>query len=100
MGTRFRWVALPTACGLLVTSCLSTNLPPIGSTGTFSPERDESQLWQALREAEGKVLPPRAVYEDLALEQYLTDLARRVTPGSYAAAGGQAIQVKSERIHA
>ena len=94
MPRRFRFLVLPTAAILLLSACLSTDLSPIGSTRNFTPEEDERQLWRALRQAEEKVLPPKAVYEDSALEQYLTDIARRVTPSSYTAAGGQLIQVK------
>jgi len=89
-----RLLVLPVASVLLLVACLSVNLPPIGSTGRFTPEKDEQQLWQALRQAEEKVVPPKAVYEDPALEQYLTEIARRVTPANYAAAGGPPIQVK------
>jgi len=94
MPTQFRFLLLPVAAVLLLVACLSTNLPPIGSTGGFTPEEDERQLWQALREAEEKVLPAKAIYEDRQLEQYLTEMASRVTPASYTAAGGQPIQVK------
>jgi len=94
MSKRFRFLVLPLVAVLLLVACLSTNLPPIGTTNGFTPEDDERQLWQALREAEGRVLPSKAVFEDPALEQYLTDIARRVTPASYTAAGGQPVQVK------
>jgi predicted Zn-dependent protease len=94
MSKAIRFVALPAVAALLLAACLSTDLAPIGSAGRFAPENDERQLWQALRQAEEKVLPPRAVYEDLALEQYLTGIVRRVTPASYTSAGGQPIQIK------
>lgn len=61
---RFRFLVLPVAAILLLAACLSTNLPPIGSTGSFTPEDDELQLWQALRQAEGKVLPPKMVFNE------------------------------------
>lgn len=94
MPKHFRLIGAPVVALLLLAACLSTNLPPIGSSGRFAPEDDERQLWLALRQAEEKVLPPKAVYEDPALERYLTELASRVTPASYTAAGGQPIQVK------
>ena len=43
---------------------------------------------------ETKILPARAVYEDLELEGYLTEIVRRVTPSRYTTAGGQPIGVK------
>ncbi len=91
---RFRFFALPLAIIFLLAACRSTNLPPIGTTGSFIPEDDELQLWQALRQTEKMVLPPKMVYEDPALEQYLMEIVRRVTPLSYTDAGGQPIKVK------
>ena len=94
MRKHFGFQGLPVIAILLLTACVSTNLPPIGSTSRFTPEDDERQLWQAGRQVEDKVLPPTAVYENAPLEQYLTGIAGRVTPPGYAAAGGQSIQVK------
>lgn len=91
---RYCALLLVLVASILLSACLSTDLSPIGSKGSFTPEQDERQLWSALRQAEEKVLPARAVYEDAALEKYLTDIVRRVTPPSYIAAGGQPIQVK------
>jgi predicted Zn-dependent protease len=94
MPRKFGLSLLSVSAIFLLVACLSTNLPPIGSKGGFTPEEDERQLWHALREAEQKVLPGNAIYEEPALEQYLTEIARRVTPAGYTAAGGQPIQVK------
>ncbi|MBI4218526.1 MAG: M48 family metalloprotease [Chloroflexi bacterium] len=91
---RSRFLGIPVAAVLLLAACLSTNLAPIGSTARFTPEDDERQLWQALRRAEEKVLPPKAVYDEAGLEQYLTEIVRRVTPPSYTEAGGLPIKVK------
>src|SRR5258705_3390900 len=48
----------------LAAACVSTNLPPIGSSGSgaFAPETDERRLWSALEQAEGQVAPPKYLY--------------------------------------
>lgn len=94
MPRRFNMLSMSVIIVLFISACLSTNLPPIGSIGSFTPEDDELQLWQALRQAEEKVLSPKMVFDDPALEHYLTEIVRRVTPLSYTASGGQPIQVK------
>jgi predicted Zn-dependent protease len=76
-------------------ACASTNLAPIGSApGSFVPEPDERQLWDATRQAEGRVLPARLTYEDQQLDQYLTGLVGRLVPTSYREGGGQPIVVR------
>jgi len=78
-------------------------LAPIGGTpGRFSPEQDETQLWSALRQAEDKIAPPSAVYQDPRLTEYLTGLGDRLAP-SYRDAGGPPIRVlvrKDPRLNA
>jgi predicted Zn-dependent protease len=93
-GMRLRNLLVPLAIVLALSACLSTALSPIGSSQQFTPEEDEKQLWQALRQAEEKVLPPKAIYDDPPLDQYLTSITQRVIPAGYARAGGQPIQVK------
>jgi predicted Zn-dependent protease len=75
--------------------CASTNLPPIGSTGAnFAPEEDEQRLWMAARQAEDKIVPPTAVYEDGSLQAYVDQVVQRLTPASYVAARGEPIRVR------
>jgi predicted Zn-dependent protease len=87
-----------------IAACVSTNLAPVGRTsGSFVPETDERQLWEATRLAEERVLPSRSAYEDRALDDYLSTLAARLVPADDKAAGGQPIVVrvrKNPRLNA
>ena len=104
-----RRISAPVFVGLITTalvlaSCLSTNLQPIGGgTGSFTAEPDEAQLWSSLQAAEGKVAPQTQLYQDQRLNAYLAALVTRLTPPGYASAGGPPIRVlvrKDPRLNA
>jgi predicted Zn-dependent protease len=101
---RFRVILALATITVLAPACVSTNLAPIGGTnGRFALERDEADLWSALRQAESKVAPQSAIYQDDRLTQYLTDLANRLTPAGYREAGGPPLRVlvrKDPRLNA
>ena len=79
----------------LLAACASTSLPPIGSTGAaFKPEDDEQQLWNAAQEAEDKIVPASRVYDESRLQQYVDQVADRLTPVSYLAARGAGVRVR------
>jgi len=92
------------AIALVLASCLSTNLQPIGSgPGSFTAESDEARLWSFLRDAQTKVAPQSALYQDERLTTYLTGLVGRLTPAGYEQAGGPPIRVvvrKDPRLNA
>ncbi len=63
------------------TSCLSTNVPPVGQQGgPFTPENDERRLWDQAREEERKLRDKAALYQDPILEDYLNRVAQRLEP--------------------
>jgi predicted Zn-dependent protease len=79
----------------LSVSCVSTNLPPIGTTGAaFRPEEDEQRIWLASREAEARIIPSSFVYEDGPLEEYVERITKRLTPDSYVVARGEQVKVR------
>lgn len=90
-----RLLTLPTIMLFLVVAaaCLSTDLSPIGSSATFSPEEDESKLWGVLRQTEAKIAQPKSVYEDPRLSEYLTTVVNRLAPAGYREAGGPSLRV-------
>ncbi len=64
---------------LLLSSCATTNLPPISDVGAaFEPERDELALWTAAREEEKKLREAARVYPDPLLEDYLDGIVSRL----------------------
>lgn len=66
---------------LLLTSCATTQLPPISAGGAaFQPLPDELQLWQDARAEEQKMLEEVRVYQDPLLVDYLESVAHRLTP--------------------
>lgn len=84
-GALRRVVAL--ACiGLLASGCLTTNLPPISSSGAgFQPLPDEVQLWDDAAAEEDQLLEEAYFYGDDDLHDYLQDIVDRLTPPGMAA---------------
>ena len=55
---------------LFVFSCVTTQLPPISSSGAgFEPLKDESELWSQARVEERKLLEEAPIYDDPLLER-------------------------------
>jgi predicted Zn-dependent protease len=81
----FRSVALATLL-LVLSSCVSTQLPPISSQGgSFKPLRDEAALWQESRDEEQKLLEKVKLYDDPLLDSYLEQVVDRLNPPGMAA---------------
>jgi hypothetical protein len=76
-------------------ACASTSPPPTGSTEVdFTPEPDEGRLWLAASEAEEIIVPPDARYEEKALQEYVGEIAERLTPSAYREARGEGLRVR------
>ncbi len=81
----FRAVTLATLL-VFTTSCLSTQLPPVSSSGAeFQPLRDEQALWENAREEEKKLLENVTLYDDPLLVDYLEEVIGRINPPGMAA---------------
>jgi beta-barrel assembly-enhancing protease len=65
----------------LIVACATTNVPPIGSSHQpFQLAADEREIWEQ-SEAEQQQLNRRGrLYADPLLEEYINDIARRLTP--------------------
>jgi beta-barrel assembly-enhancing protease len=76
----YRYTALVLVLFLGV-ACASTNIPPIGSSQQpFQLAADEREIWEQ-SEAEQQQLNRRGrLYQDPLLEEYVNDIARRLTP--------------------
>lgn len=71
---------------LLVSSCVTTQLPPISSSGAgFAPEEDELKIWDRARAEEGQFLGEAPLYDDPLLHEYLAGVVARLTPPAMAA---------------
>lgn len=76
----FRLTALAT-CLLVVTSCMTTQLPPLsvsGGPGQLLP--DEEELWDEARLEESKLQENARLWGDREVEAYLEEVAGRLSP--------------------
>jgi beta-barrel assembly-enhancing protease len=75
-----RYTALVLVLAFMV-ACATTNIPPIGSSPQpFQLAADEREIWEQ-SEAEQQKLNRRArLYQDPLLEEYVNEIARRMTP--------------------
>jgi predicted Zn-dependent protease len=66
---------------LTVTACTTTRLPSLGTGGRAMPlEADEQKLWQTATQLEQRLAHSGILYEDAALETYLTHVAQSLLP--------------------
>jgi Zn-dependent protease with chaperone function len=123
---RARWKAKSVVRGLpgalrilavvgLAVACASPALPPIDSPGAEvrpgdreavdstgadvrpeDPEADQRRLWLAAQEAEDEIAPPGRLYDERGLQQYLDQIADRLTPSNLAARG-ERVRVRVRR---
>jgi predicted Zn-dependent protease len=76
----------------LLAGCAPATVPPIGSGGqAFTPEADERALWAAADREARDLVNRTSVYQDPALQAYLTAIAGRLLPESARAEGAPAI---------
>lgn len=73
---------------LLVLACARTNIPPIGTPHAhFQLAADERELWEKSEAEQQKLHRNGRLYQDPLLEEYLNDIARRLTPADVQEAG-------------
>jgi predicted Zn-dependent protease len=66
----------------VVAACATTNIPPIGSSHQpFQLSADEREIWEQSEAEQQKLNRKGRLYQDPLLEEYLNDIARRMTPG-------------------
>src|SRR4051794_36718097 len=66
---------------LALSSCVSTQLPPISSQGrSFRPLSDETRLWEQSRDEEAELLDHVKLYHDPLLESHLAQVVARLNP--------------------
>ncbi|HSF28955.1 MAG TPA: M48 family metalloprotease [Candidatus Tectomicrobia bacterium] len=73
-----------TALGLVLffmVACATANLPPIGSSQQpFQLAADEREIWEQSEAEQQKLNRRGRLYQDPLLEEYINDIARRLTP--------------------
>ncbi|HEX2277999.1 MAG TPA: M48 family metalloprotease, partial [Candidatus Tectomicrobia bacterium] len=80
MPPAYRYTALVLVL-LLVMACATTNIPPIDSPQQpFQLSADEREIWEQSEAEQRKLNRKGNLYQDPLLEEYLNDVARRLTP--------------------
>jgi predicted Zn-dependent protease len=65
----------------LIVACATTNIPPIGSSQQpFQLAADEREIWEQSEAEQQKLNRRGRLYQDPLLEEYINDVARRLTP--------------------
>jgi predicted Zn-dependent protease len=64
-----------------VVACATANIPPIGtSPQPFQLAADEREIWERSEEEQQKLNRRGRLYQDPLLEEYINEIARRMTP--------------------
>jgi predicted Zn-dependent protease len=80
MRSLHRYTALVLVLFLIV-ACATTNIPPIGSPHQpFQLAADEREIWEQSEAEQQKLNRKGRLYQDPLLEEYINDIARRLTP--------------------
>jgi predicted Zn-dependent protease len=75
-----RYIALVLVL-LLLGACATTNIAPIGSSHQpFQLAADEREIWEQSEAEQQKLNRRGRLYQDILLEEYINDIARRMTP--------------------
>jgi beta-barrel assembly-enhancing protease len=65
----------------LIVACATTNIPPLGSSPQpFQLAADEREIWEQSEAEQQKLNRRGRLYQDPLLEEYINDIARRLTP--------------------
>jgi predicted Zn-dependent protease len=66
---------------LLMVGCATANIPPIGSSHhPFQLAADEREIWEQSEAEQQKLNRRGRLYQDPLLEEYVNEIARRMTP--------------------
>jgi predicted Zn-dependent protease len=87
MRSLHRYIALGLVLFLIV-ACATTHIPPIGSSQQpLQLASDEREIWEKSEAEEQKLNKKGRLYQDPLLEEYLNNVARRLTPPEVEEAG-------------
>jgi predicted Zn-dependent protease len=80
MHALYRYTALVLVLAFMV-ACATTNIPPIGSSPhPFQLAADEREIWEQSEAEQQKLNRRGRLYQDPLLEEYVNEIARRMTP--------------------
>ena len=88
-----RWIAcflIP----LFTITCASTSLPPLSLNPGTQLESDERRLWEKSAQEQKKLDASQKIINDPLLEEYLQEMARKLTPAKLKNSGTLKFQFK------
>ncbi|MEJ2171048.1 MAG: M48 family metalloprotease, partial [Desulfobacterales bacterium] len=65
---------------LLLTSCATTNIKPIGDQDSFKLQDDEKRIWSRSKEEETRLNQSNLIYDDPELTAYVNEVAQNLVP--------------------
>ena len=68
---------------LLLSSCATTNIAPIGKEESFKLQKDEQRIWNRSKEEEVRLNKSDFMYDDPRLTAYVNELAQKLTPADF-----------------
>jgi len=65
---------------LLLSSCATTNVAPVGQQESFKLQEDERRIWNRSSEEEARLNRSNLIYDDPALTAYVNEVAQKLIP--------------------
>ena len=65
---------------LVLSSCATTNIAPVGKQESFNLEEDERRIWNRSKEEQARINRSNLIYDDPALTAYVNEVAQNLIP--------------------
>ncbi len=65
---------------LVLSSCATTNIAPIGKQESFKLQEDERRIWNRSKEEQARLNRSNLIYDDPALTAYVNEVAQNLIP--------------------
>ena len=65
---------------LILSSCATTNIAPVGQQESFKLEKDEKRIWNRSKEEQARINRSNLIYDDPALAAYVNSIAQQLIP--------------------
>ena len=65
---------------LVLSSCVTTNIAPVGKQESFKLEEDERRIWNRSKEEQARINRSNLIYDDPALTAYVNEVAQNLIP--------------------
>ena len=65
---------------LILSSCATTNIAPVGQQESFKLEKDEKRIWNRSKEEQARINRSNLIYDDPPLTAYVNSVAQQLIP--------------------